>query len=565
MSEKIFSEKNDALLLPSLHNQALNSGVDFDKICGYNPFLKDIFTRLTCSICILIPFEPLECKNCNAIICRQCFEKWDKKECLMRCGAINYDGPSRILRDIINGIFIKCKNLIKGCEQQLRIDRIPIHNSECDYEDVCCPFANCHLIDLRKNIKLHLENCEYNKISCEYCQKLFKKADYKVHIDNECLEYLVYCQQCQKPEKRINLEKHNCVSSLKEEIKELNSLVKNLIDNQEMLKLESSELKKSFEDERKKFNDLKISMSMYINLLKSTFEFEDVKIKPHNYLNPMQIPYIFRFMTSSRSLQITNLSENSFSKILLNINFEIPTSHQSIVVSSKRIFIVGGVNHEKKTYEFDFLNKTLIERAEMNIGRRRHILTELRSGVFIATGGSNTNEEVLKDCEAYIIQKNQWIKISNLNIPRFYHTAFSFNMTQLYVIGGCYNNSSNLVNMNTIEKIDLSYELNGNWEILSIKDINILRPRSRLSYLFITGEKVLLFGGIPDYQAVFYDLTKQEIFFADNQFNIEGRFFFNDRCTWQNESLFISSQSSRCIFNHIYNTWEQREFNEEVN
>jgi hypothetical protein len=392
-----------------------------------------------------------------------------------------------------------------------------------------------------------------------------KKSEYKNHLDNDCLEVLVYCQKCSKPEKRINKDKHDCVSSLKDEINDLNNLIKNLIDNQEIIKLNNEEIKKNFEEERKVFNDKKLLMNLYINLLKSSFEFEDVKIKPHNFYNPIQIPFIFRFMTSSRTLQVTNVSDNTFSKINLNINFEIPTSHQSIVVSSKRIYIVGGVNHEKKTYEFDVLNKTLIERAEMNVGRRRHILTELRCGVFIATGGSNSNEEVLKDCEAYIIQKNQWVKISSLNIPRFYHTAFSFNMTQLYVIGGCHNSNSNLVNMNTIERIELNYELNGNWETLQVKDLNLLKPRSRLSYLFITSEKVLLFGGIPDYQAVFYDLLRQEIFLADNQFNIEGRFFFNDRCTWQNETLFISSQSSRCIFNHIHNSWEQREFNEDNN
>jgi len=103
-------------------------------------------------------------------------------------------------------------------------------------------------------------------------------------------------------------------------------------------------------------------MSLLINLLKSNYEDDEVRFKPYNLCNPMQIPYIFRFMTSSRTLQITNLAEYSFSKINLNINFEIPTSHQSIVTSSKRIFIVGGVNHERKTYEFDIANKTLLER-----------------------------------------------------------------------------------------------------------------------------------------------------------------------------------------------------------
>ena len=135
----------------------------------------------------------------------------------------------------------------------------------------------------------------------------------------------------------------------------------------------------------------------------------------------------------------------------------------------------------------------------------------------------------------------------------------------MYVVGGCHTSNNSLINLNTIERIELNYELNGSWEILSVKDLNILKPRSRLSYLFIYNDKILLFGGIPDYQAVFYDINKQEMSPADNQFNIEGRFFFNDRCTWQNETLFISSQSARCIFNHVQNKWEIREFNEDNN
>jgi hypothetical protein len=524
-----------------------------------------MFNRLVCTICLLIPFEPKECSNCNLIICKTCLEKWEKKECVMRCGGNSYENPSRILRDMINGIFIKCKNKQNGCEKNFHIDRLLNHYEDCDYEEIKCPFPNCVQKDFRIKLKSHIEICEFNKVICEYCSRSFKKIEYNFHLENDCLEFLIYCPKCSKPEKRLNFNSHNCIDALKNEIKDQNNLIKNLLENQEILKQKNEELKRMNEEERKQFNDKKLLMNLYISLLKSSFEFEDVKIKPHNFYNPIQIPFIFRFMTSSRSLQITNVSDNTFTKINLNINFEIPTSHQSIVLSSKRIYITGGVNHEKKTYEFDVLNKTLIERAEMNIGRRRHILTELRCGVFIATGGSNSNEEVLKDCEAYLIEKNCWKKISALNIPRFYHTAFSYNNKLLYVVGGCHNSNNNLVNMNTIERIDLSYELNGTWEILSVKDYNLLKPRSRLSYLFITGERVLLFGGIPDHQAVFFNLEKEEIIVADNQFNIEGRFFFNDRCTWLNETLFISSQSSRCIFNHEFNTWEQREFNEDNN
>lgn len=547
------------------------NGIDMDRICGYNKFMKDIFQRIQCSICTLIPFDPLECKNCSTIVCKSCIEKWDKKECIVRCGGDGYETPSRILRDIINGIVIKCRNILKGCDENLKIDRLKTHEGECDFEEIKCPFSDCTLLDIRKNVNIHIENCEYNKIKCIFCKNSYRKSEFDRHIEKDCEEVLMECSECGKSERRkdFRLGIHNCVHSLKEEIKDLNKSINNMIENYDALKLTYEELKRQSEEDKKNFIDKKTLMYLYINLLKSNYDpiFEDIvsKIKPYNLFNPMQIPYIFRFMTSSRTLQITNLADYTFCKINLNINFEIPTSHQSIVTSNKRIFIVGGVNHEKKTYEFDILNKTMIEKADMNIGRRRHILTELRSGVFIATGGSNQNEEVLRDCEAYLMGKNQWVKISSLNIPRFYHTAFSFNNTHLYVIGGCHTNNSSLVNLNSIERIELSYELNGSWEILSVKDLNLLKPRSRLSYLFIDSQKILLFGGIPDYQPVLLNINNQEITLADNQFYIEGRFFFNDRCTWHQETLFISSQSSRCIFNHSTNSWEIKEFNEEGN
>lgn len=541
------------------------NGIDFDRICGYNPFMNEIFARITCSICTLIPFEPLECKNCSAVVCKPCIERWKKKECVLKCGGENYDLPGRILRDIINSIVIKCRNSGQGCVTQLRIDYMKIHESECDYEEIKCPFSECVIIDIRKNIKIHLDNCEFNKIKCKFCKNLYKKSEYNEHLEIYCEEALIECSKCLKSEKRKIFSQHNCINALKEENKDLQNTISNLMVNLESVKINNDELSKQLDDERRMFQEKKTLMILMINLLKSNYELDDLKTKSHNSSNPIQIPYIFRFMTSSRTLQITNLADYTFTKISLNINFDIPTSHQSIVTSSKRIFIVGGVNHEKKTYEFDVLNKNFIEHAEMNVGRRRHILTELKPGVFIATGGSNQNEEVLKDCEAFIVSKNTWIKLASLNVARFYHTAFSHKNSYMYVVGGCHTTNSSLVNLNTIERIYLSQELNGSWEILSVRELSLLKPRSRLSYLFINSDKILLFGGIPDFQAVFYDINKQEISLADNQFNIEGRFFFNDRCTWQNETLFISSQSSRCIFNHNLNCWVLKEFSEEYN
>ena len=97
--------------------------------------------------------------------------------------------------------------------------------------------------------------------------------------------------------------------------------INTLIENYDMLKYSYEELKRTSEDDKRIFIEKKSLMFLYINLLKSNYDtvFEDIisKIKPYNLFNPMQIPFIFRFMTSSRTLQITNLADYTFTKINL--------------------------------------------------------------------------------------------------------------------------------------------------------------------------------------------------------------------------------------------------------
>lgn len=554
-------------------------GIDLDRVIGYNQTLKDLFSRISCSVCTLIPFYPKECNNCSVVVCKQCITQWGKPDCVLRCGGTFKNNPSRLLRDLVFSLLIKCKNISKGCSESIKFELLNKHDNVCGHELVKCQFIECDYNDLRFKVKLHEEVCEFNLIKCKFCKLKFKKLNFDFHIEKECDYVLIECDKCGKSETRINLKlNHNCILSLKDEVKYLNSTITLLREDNENLKICNDDLRRNIEEDKRWIVEKQSLTNLYLNLLKTNYELQDNCLTEGNnfnsYLNnPMLIPYIFRFMTSSRTLQVTDLSKNSFFKINLSINFEIPTSHQSIVTSSKRVFINGGVTFEKKTYELDLLNKTLLEKADMNIGRRRHILTELKPGYIIATGGSNQNEEVLKECEIYILSLNKWIKIASLNIARFYHTAFSYNnnnnppnsINYVYVIGGCNTSNSSLTNLNTIERIEFrNNEFSiSNWEILNLKDNSLLKPRSRLSYLFLNKDKILLFGGIPDNNPVFFDLNNLQISPAENKYNIEGRFFFNDRCTWNNETLFISSQSAKCIFNHLTNCWESREFIDE--
>ena len=151
------------LLDPTLTN------VDINKVYGYNPYMKEILTRVTCVICSMIPYDPLECKNCNAIICKLCMVKWNKTECILHCEGKTHDTPCRVVRDIINGIAIKCKNSHKGCLEELKINTFRLHESECDFNEVQCPCSGCKYTSLKRLILDHIDKCEFNTIQCKHC------------------------------------------------------------------------------------------------------------------------------------------------------------------------------------------------------------------------------------------------------------------------------------------------------------------------------------------------------------------------------------------------------------
>jgi len=238
--------EQEKYVLEKVDNDANNSkgtNVDIEKICGYNPYMKEIFSRVTCVICTMIPYDPLECKNCNAVVCKYCIEKWNKKECIVRCGGENYDTPSRILRDIINGIVIKCKNCGKGCPEELRIERLRIHEAECDFDEVKCPFSDCKFTSIRKLMLQHIDQCEFNKIKCKFCKEFFKKLDFEKHVNVECEEVLVECDKCQKSEHRKNFSSHNCIYALKDEIRDMQKTISGLIEDNDNKKLTNDEIK----------------------------------------------------------------------------------------------------------------------------------------------------------------------------------------------------------------------------------------------------------------------------------------------------------------------------------
>ena len=95
-----------------------------DKIREYineKNVIKDEFytsfdSSLTCSICSEIFIEPIICKNCQNVYCRECIESWLQKSttCPNRCQNTSFDKSLSTIEMLSNLKFIcdKCDSVI---------------------------------------------------------------------------------------------------------------------------------------------------------------------------------------------------------------------------------------------------------------------------------------------------------------------------------------------------------------------------------------------------------------------------------------------------------------------
>lgn len=112
-----------------------------------------------------------------------------------------------LVQSVLNSLTMDCDYKDKGCSNLIPMERFASHMKSCDYRPAKCPHEECKLETTVHGLPQHKESCRHRK---ETCNKICG------------LEFPFY-----------KLEKHDCVTALKERVQEL---TKRVVDHQTVLR-----------------------------------------------------------------------------------------------------------------------------------------------------------------------------------------------------------------------------------------------------------------------------------------------------------------------------------------
>ena len=111
----------------------VEGGINEDFIENKGEFPENVLESLNCIICYELVKDPVECKGCQSIYCKECWEqlKIAGKGCVMRCKS-NVEKANKFLYDILKRLKLVCPICKEG---GLSYPKFILH-----YD--CCVIAN---------------------------------------------------------------------------------------------------------------------------------------------------------------------------------------------------------------------------------------------------------------------------------------------------------------------------------------------------------------------------------------------------------------------------------------
>ena len=143
--------------------------INFDLIINKDA-LKDI--NVICEVCKGVLKKPMQCSVCENSFCKNCIEKFQKKEkgkiCLFNCEHALLNTPIQI-NSLLEDLKFKCKN---GCDEQIPYSELNNHytnlcTKKIDYKSKYLEYKNKYEEALKELEELKHKNNEENPLQNE--------------------------------------------------------------------------------------------------------------------------------------------------------------------------------------------------------------------------------------------------------------------------------------------------------------------------------------------------------------------------------------------------------------
>ncbi|KAM7019301.1 TNF receptor-associated factor 3 isoform 3-T3 [Passerculus sandwichensis] len=144
---------------------------------GYKEkFVNAVEDKYKCEKCHLILCNPKQ-TECGHRFCETCINallRSSSPKCTACQESIVKDKvfKDNCCRRELLALQIYCRNENKGCKEQLSLGQLLMHlRTDCQFEELPCPRADCKEKILRKDLPDHVEKtCKYRETTCKYCK-----------------------------------------------------------------------------------------------------------------------------------------------------------------------------------------------------------------------------------------------------------------------------------------------------------------------------------------------------------------------------------------------------------
>ena len=195
----------------------MSIGLLYSKYFSKEEFLPEsipIINEFICYFCDGVYKEPT-LDVCGDIYCKRCIETWMKESNLCPKTNIKIKHNDLVPMNYIQNIIVKqivyCKNRNHGCEWTGKIINFDDHLiNDCKKLQVKCKNSKCETVIFRENIRTHEQNCEFRKVSCQYCREEVPFNTLILHVDQFCQKIKIFCSNlCGLEIERGELKTHS--------------------------------------------------------------------------------------------------------------------------------------------------------------------------------------------------------------------------------------------------------------------------------------------------------------------------------------------------------------------